>query len=57
MCAGREVAFDQIVLTSGSGVIGNDVEVSAKKPERLCHQIAPVDYSNFQVIEPQTKLD
>ncbi|MEH2221621.1 hypothetical protein [Nostoc sp.] len=43
LCAGREVAFDQIVLTSGSGAIGNDVEASAKKPERLCHQISPVD--------------
>ncbi|WP_292714359.1 hypothetical protein [Nostoc sp. JL34] len=43
MCAGREVAFDQIVPTSGSGAIGNDVEASAKKLERLCHQILPVD--------------
>ncbi|WP_257236901.1 hypothetical protein [Nostoc sp. 'Peltigera malacea cyanobiont' DB3992] len=43
LCAWREVAFDQIVLTSGCGAIGNDVEASAKKPERLCHQIPPVD--------------
>jgi hypothetical protein len=38
-----EVAFDQIVLTSGGGVVGNDVEARTKKPERLCHEIAPID--------------
>ncbi len=38
-----EVAFDLIVVTSGCGGIGNDVEASTKKLKRLCHEIAPID--------------
>lgn len=43
MVARRKVTFEQIVLPASHGVVGNDVEATSKKPEKLGHEIAPID--------------